>query len=240
MISEEEIYKLAHKFQTSQINVRREYFQHLFLYYFYQQPKAASILFKGGTALRLLYQSPRFSEDLDFNSTLTNYKEIESLLENTLNQIERENIKINLKESKRTSGGLLAIISFEDFGQPTNIRLEISLRKNERRGEVIGITSSDYVPPYNIIALNKEQLVSEKIEALLSRKKPRDFYDLYFMLRAHMIPPAKKNILPQVLKTLSKSNINFEAELKQFLPKTHWAIIRDFKEAIKQETRKSI
>lgn len=61
MISEEEIQRLASKYQTSEGNIRREYFQHLFLSYFYQQPKAADIFFKGGTALRLLYQSPRFS-----------------------------------------------------------------------------------------------------------------------------------------------------------------------------------
>lgn len=34
---------------------------------FYQEKEAEAILFKGGTALRLIYQSPRFSEDLDFS-----------------------------------------------------------------------------------------------------------------------------------------------------------------------------
>ena len=48
MISEEFITDLANKYQTNGLNIRREYFQYLFLYYFYQQPKAASIYFKGG------------------------------------------------------------------------------------------------------------------------------------------------------------------------------------------------
>lgn len=240
MISEEEIQKLTNKFQTSQINVRREYFQHLFLSYFYQLPKAANIFFKGGTALKLLYQSPRFSEDLDFDCALIDYKEIENLLEETLAQIEKENIKFNLKEAKQTSGGFLATISFEAFEQPIDLRLEISLREVEKKGEVMGVTNSDYVPPYNITAVAQEQLVAGKIEALLSRKKPRDFYDLYFMLRAQMLPPEKKNILPQVLLDLQKLDINFEAELKQFLPKNQWAIIRDFEAILEREIKRFI
>ena len=240
MILEEEIRKLANKYQTSQINVRREYFQHLFLSYFYQEPKAADIFFKGGTALRLLYNSPRFSEDLDFNCALIDPGEIENLLEETLAQIEKENIKFNLKEAKQTSGGFLAITSFETFGQLIDIQLEISLRVREKKGEVIGIVSNDYVPPYNIIAVTQKQLVDEKMQALLSRKKPRDFYDLYFILRANLLPPEKKDILPQVLKALKATDINFEAELKQFLPKSHWAIIRDFNQTLKREIERFI
>ena len=240
MILEEEIQKLTNKFQTSQINVRREYFQHLFLSYFYQQPKAANIFFKGGTALRLLYQSPRFSEDLDFNSTPIDYREIEGLLEDTLAQIEKENIKFNLKEATQTSGGFLVIISFEAFEQPIDIRLEISLRKGEKKGEVMGITNSEYVPPYNIIALPQEQLVAEKMKALLSRKKPRDFYDLYFILRSRMLPPKKKAVLPEVLEKLQKRDIHFERELKAFLPKTHWAILRDFPTTLRREIERNM
>lgn len=240
MIGEEEIQKLAIKYQTSERNVRREYFQHLFLSYFYQQPKAANIFFKGGTALRLLYQSPRFSEDLDFSCTIINYKEIENLLEETLVQIEKENIKFNLKEAKQTSGGFLAVVSFEGFEQPIDIQLEISQRSGEKRGETMGMANNDYVPPYNIIAVTQEQLVAGKIEALLSRKKARDFYDLYFILRARMLPPRKKDILPKTLKALAESDINFEGELKKFLPKSHWVIIKDFKSTLVREINRFI
>ena len=135
MISENFIKDLAKKYQTSELNVRREYFQHIFLSYFYQQAKAKNIFFKGGTALRLIYNSPRFSEDLDFNSTSINYKEIEELLLNTLSQIEKENIPFNLKEAKKTTGGFLAIISFGADEQPVDIQIEISLRKEEKEGK---------------------------------------------------------------------------------------------------------
>src|SRR3989344_5140136 len=141
MISEEQIKTLATKYQTVEPNVRREYFQHLFLSYFYQQKEASIIYFKGGTALRILYNSPRFSEDLDFTASLLNVKKIESLLLETLEQIERENIKVALKESTPTSGGFLAIISFEAFEQVIDMQLEISMREGEKRGDILAVSS---------------------------------------------------------------------------------------------------
>ncbi len=239
MISEEQIKILANKYQTIEENVIREYFQHVFLSYFYQQEVATNIYFKGGTALRILYNSPRFSEDLDFTVSLIDVKATESLLIATLDQIERENINVSLKESTPTSGGFLSIISFEGFGRVTDIQLEISMRKGERRGDISAI-SNDYLPAYNIVAFAQDQLVDEKIQALLDRKKPRDFYDLYFILRANLLPAQKKNILHQALQTLQSTDLNFEKELKRFLPKTHWAIIKDFKTTLKREINRFI
>lgn len=234
MISEEFIKELTTKYQTFDINVKREYFQHIFLSYFYQQSKAANIFFKGGTALRFLYHSPRFSEDLDFNSAFIDYKGIEDLLLDTLTQIERENISFNLKEAKQTTGGYLAEIIFVGFEQPIKVELEISLREAEKKGQMVSV-ANDFVPAYNITAVTETQLVFEKIRALLSRQKPRDFYDLYFILRKQLPIPQKKKMIPQVQKVLNQSKLNFGSDLKQFLPKNHWAIIRDFKSILARE-----
>lgn len=38
MISTDALRALAPQWQTTELNVRREYFQHLFLSYFYRQP----------------------------------------------------------------------------------------------------------------------------------------------------------------------------------------------------------
>lgn len=234
MISEESINKLVAKYQTNALNVRREYFQHLFLSYFYQQPKSECIYFKGGTNLRVLYHSPRFSEDLDFNCAFVNFSEIEELMLNTLHQMEKENMSFILKEAKQTSGGFLAIVSFESFNNPIDIQIEISQRNEEKKGETMAI-SNDYIPFYNVISVTENQLVFEKIRALLARKKPRDFYDLYFILRKQMLIPDKNILFPKVLTALRITNINFEVELKQFLPASHWAIIKDFKATLERE-----
>ena len=68
MISEDTIQAIAKKEQATELNVRREYFQHVFLSHLYRQSESDQTYFKGGTALRLIYRSQRYSEDLDFDT----------------------------------------------------------------------------------------------------------------------------------------------------------------------------
>lgn len=239
MISSFAIQHLSQKLQSSELNVRREYIQNLFLSYFYQIPASDNIYFKGGTALRIIYKSPRFSEDLDFSSNATTISKIEDVIIQTTREIEQEGIFIDIKESKRTSGGYLAIILFLLNSHKIAIQLEISQRKGKNKGETVTI-ANDFIPPYTLSALSQDQIISEKIQALITRQKARDFYDLYFILRANLLPAKEKDILTKVLAILHKTNIQFEQELKLFLPKSHWAIIRNFKNSLEQEIKKTL
>ena len=113
MIEKRQVQKLAGSWQTTIDNVVREYFQQLFLSYLYQEKSSDSLLFKGGTALRIIWQSPRFSEDLDFTGVNIMVKGIETLMEGALAKIEMEGIQAEILESKSTSGGYLAIFGFK-------------------------------------------------------------------------------------------------------------------------------
>lgn len=237
MVAQDQIRRFATKYQTSELNVIREYLQHLFLSYFYQLPQTSQIYFKGGTALRLVYQSARFSEDLDFSTNQEDVPGIEDCLLEVLRKFDKENIEATLQEAKTTTGGYLSTINFMLFGQTIPIQIEVSFREKENKGELSTITS-DFIPPYTLTVLAEEQLVSQKMRALLSRRKARDFYDLYFILRKQLPIPDKKTILSQALAALHSAHINFEVELKQFLPKAHWAIIRDFKNISEREIQR--
>jgi len=239
MISEEAIKNFATKYQTTEENIRREYFQHLFLSYFYAQPETDKIYFKGGTALRLIFRSPRFSEDLDFSSGIKNVKKIEQAVAATLAQIEKEGIGVSIIEAKETTGGYLALAHFKANGGFIPIQLEISFREGKKAGELKTITN-DFIPAYTVVGLMETELIGEKIQALLNRKKPRDFYDLYFILRDNRLPVEERKILPAALKALQDSNIRFDQELKKFLPKSHWAIIRDFPATLEREIKRFI
>lgn len=239
MISQSTIQKIAQKLQSTELNIRREYIQNLFLSYFYQQAESGKIYFKGGTALRIIFQSPRFSEDLDFSSASTTINKFEDILIQTTREIEHEGIEVDIKESKKTSGGYFAIVHFIVNNQEIAIQLEISQRKGLYKGEVKTIVS-DFIPPYTLVTLSQHQLIGEKLQALLTRQKARDFYDLYYILRANLISTKEKDILKKVLIILDKTNIQFGKELKTFLPKSHWAIIRNFKNSLEQEIRRAI
>ncbi|MFC1613574.1 nucleotidyl transferase AbiEii/AbiGii toxin family protein [Patescibacteria group bacterium] len=239
MITNETIIKLSAKFQTSEANVRREYFQHLFLSLFYRQEGIDEVYFKGGTALRLIYKSPRFSEDLDFDSPTANISHIENAIITTLSEAQKEGVETELDEAKTTTGGYLSIMRFSALGHIVPIKIEISFRDRKKKGVGVFI-SSDLFPDYSIIQLSEAQLVQGKINALLERKKPRDFFDFYFLLRRSMLPVTKGNIMKETLVALQKTDINFDSELKEFLPKNHHMIIKDFKTTLEREIKRYI
>ncbi|MBU0687702.1 MAG: nucleotidyl transferase AbiEii/AbiGii toxin family protein [Candidatus Margulisbacteria bacterium] len=237
MLSEKRLRELAVKTQTTFINVVREYMQNLFLNYFYSLEKSENIYFKGGTALRILYRSPRFSEDLDFSAPSINRKLIEDLIEEVSLRIDKEGIAIDINEATITSGGYLSIIDFEIGGEKFGVTLEISARKKKPSGELV-LIDNPYIDAYSVMALKREELIAEKIEALLNRKKPRDFYDLYFMLRANLLP--EKAVLKMVLPLVEKTQINFKHELGEFLPQGQQRIIKDFKQTLISEIRRFV
>ena len=92
MLEENRIDELAVKYQTTKINIYREYIQHVFLSLLYQQKESREILFKGGTALKLVYQSPRYSEDLDFSLGKIKFTAVESVVLEILKEIEKYKI----------------------------------------------------------------------------------------------------------------------------------------------------
>jgi predicted nucleotidyltransferase component of viral defense system len=186
MIDKRQVQKLTERWQTTADNVIREYFQQLFLLYLYQEKGSDSLLFKGGTALRIIWQSPRFSEDLDFTGVNISIKGIEALMEGALAKIEMEGVGAEIIESKSTSGGYLAIFQFKTNEYESRIQIEISLRNGKKGLGTATLIQSDLVVPYTLIHLSEKALVAEKIQACLTRGKARDFYDLYFILRSRM------------------------------------------------------
>lgn len=235
MLSEEQLKKIAVSEQTGLFNVTREYAQHLFLKHFYSLEKAGSVMFKGGTALRILFKSPRYSEDLDFSSVGIGIRQIEDLVQDTLAKIDNEGLSCDILESKSISGGYLAILDLNLYGQKISISLEVSFRKKKLKSSLF-IVENAYIPAYQCISLFVKDLIEEKIEALVSRKKPRDFFDLYFMLRANLLPEraALKKIMPEI----ELSNIDFKRELKEYLPVSYQRIIKDFKMILISEIKR--
>lgn len=240
MLSKIILDQLVNRYQTDELTIVREYFQHLFLSYFYQEAETDKIYFKGGTALRLIYQSPRFSEDLDFSANLSGINSIEDAVIATLAKLSKEGLTTEIIESKPTTGGYIGIIRLGAYGIKIPIHLEISLRRGKKAGETVTVVN-DYIPAYSVVRLAEKELIGEKISALLTRQKPRDFYDFYFLLRSpRLIPEKSREIFEAVLKALQKSSIRFDAELKAFLPKSHQMIIKDFKKTLEREIRRYI
>lgn len=238
MLSTTYLQKLTVKYQTTDLNIRREYAQHLLLSYLYQEAQTAELYFKGGTALRFIYRSPRFSEDLDFDTTAHDQKIWEKVIENTLINVAKEGIGVDIEESKTTTGGYFGSIIISRIGDPIIIHIEISFRKDRLSGELFTI-ENDFTPVYLLRGLRTDQLVEGKFHALFERQKARDFYDLYFILRAQLVSAKQKHYLSKVIDLLVKKDLNFTQELSKFLPRNQMAIIKGFKTTLIQEIRRN-
>lgn len=238
MITAEVIQKLATQYQTTALNVAREYCQHLFLSTFYQRNAADRVLFKGGTALRIIYGSPRFSEDLDFSGFGIRKPAIEELITESLSAVERVGVSIDIEEAKATSGGYLGIIHNRFGDYRVEIRLEISLRDRAAVKPETALIAGDFLPAYTLLHLPQELLVEEKLKALLDRAKPRDFYDLYFMLRKGLLPQKRRYLLAEALARLKQMKPESLQELKLFLPRDQQAMAKDFRGTLERELRR--
>jgi len=249
MITQETIKKLATQQQTSDFpNVVREYFQHLFLSQLYRIEGSENILFKGGTALRIIYGSPRFSEDLDFSIfNIEQYRQekfIEDIFAKALVEIERTGIKVELgPKPGPTKEGYYGAATFKIYDYPfVAVSINVSSRNgHDIKGEVDSI-ANDFVPTYNVFHLSQEKLVEEKIDALLERKKARDFYDLYFIMRKNMLTSAQKERLNQKKDEiiLEAGRVDFRNELSVLLPQSQQDIIKDFKNNLLNELNRQL
>ncbi len=149
----------------------------------------AELIFKGGTALDLFYGSGRFSEDLDFNcknaDVLVDVDEaIEALSNGEQYQIfndwsrERELRKNFVRYNLR--------ISSEKSRKLVNFIIDCSIGPTIYAPDNFVINYKDSL--MNIKVMNAQEIVAEKVSALLTREKARDLYDLHFLVAVKHIP----------------------------------------------------
>ena len=245
MISIETLEKLSRQYQMGVFpNIVREYFQHIFLGELYKLPDAQKLLFKGGTALRIVYGSPRFSEDLDFSLFGVAQNNIKSFVEglfiHVLSEMTMTDIKVELGDKiGATSGGYFGVATFRMFEYPpVSVEINVSSRNGQNITGEVDSVANNFVPTYTIIHLPQKEIVEEKIfGALFERKKPRDFYDLYFMMRKGMLSLEQKKKLAEIKNIVISDvkQINFKTELGAFLPIDQQGIIRDFGATLERE-----
>jgi predicted nucleotidyltransferase component of viral defense system len=200
-------------------HIEKDYFQDVLLYHLYK--KSNNFIFKGGTCLYKLYNLPRFSEDLDFSIlTQKNIKE-------TIESVARE-LKAKI-ETKKTKTYFLFKLRFSGILTQFNIvRIDVSLFNI-----VFGFEVKNYVspyidiPPFSLRVLKLEEILAEKIHALIKRNNARDLYDLFFLLR--FVVPNEELIQKKleifkmkfdkeiVKRKIEEIKPKWEAELKPFL-----------------------
>lgn len=168
----------------------REYLQYKILEIIFATEYAAKLSFLGGTALRIVYDNSRFSEDIDFDNFGLTDAEFEQTAQKVKAGLIAEGFNVEIefrgRESYRCGVKFPGLL----FGS--------GLSPHEGEKILVQIDSLaqgfSYQPERKI--LNKfdvfteiftpapELLLSQKINAIFTRKraKGRDFYDVVFLL----------------------------------------------------------
>lgn len=214
---------LSKKLQININNVIREYWEMFILNELFTSPLADSLVFKGGTALRLIHNSPRFSEDLDFSlSNKIDTKKFKKIMEKIM-ALQPE-LSIKKISSKRYT--YFALIKFKQdyLAQTLSIKIEISKRKHVFKKDedfelkTASSPTSNFKPLVRVLTLDR--MFKEKLDALSSRNKARDIFDIWFIKQLLNY----KHITPQKIKMNEKE---IKRELYRLLPKNYYPIIPD-------------
>ena len=246
MITDEFLVKKSNQYRIDRTVIIREYLQLVFLNYFYQ--KNNEIYFKGGTAIRFLFNSFRYSEDLDFTCKDKGV-DVLKYLESILGFIENESgFEISLEEEKHYADfSKRYILKFKPnqlLKQPLRIKLDFSFREKPLEPTISLLSTSDY--PIALMPLiqsySKREILSEKVRAMFTRNKPRDVFDLWFLLKQGTIIDWKmvkkkmeyypgveysKEVLRDHLSKVDEKI--FERDLGQFLPQQYRKIYQVLK-----------
>lgn len=170
-------------------NILREYLQYKILQIIFLTEYAAKLSFMGGTCLRIVFGTNRFSEDLDFDNFGLTEIEFDSLSDIVAKHLQEEGYIVEIKTIHKGAfrcyiriPNLLFDNKLSGFQEETIlIQLDTESQKFDYKPESFILNKFDilsriYYTPKNI-------LLSQKIWAILNRKTPkgRDYYDTMFL-----------------------------------------------------------
>ena len=206
-------------------NMLKEYLQYPILNFIYNNKKYKNMIFTGGSCLRICFDLPRMSEDLDFDLGKNDWKKfnIEELANDIRKYLKRDfllDVKIKIQGNKRI---YFKFPILKDLGLANNSEsdfLYVKVEPTETRFANPKIEiQSIFKYGYNFIVrrYSLNFLMTGKLQAIFSRKwfagkkegevdiKGRDFYDLYWYL--------EKGVQPNYPNLKSSIGINGEKDL---------------------------
>jgi predicted nucleotidyltransferase component of viral defense system len=132
----------------------------------------SNIAFKGGTALKLFYNLPRYSEDIDYDS-LSKFS-ARKLMEIIRTAIARRRWEITDDAVKYHT--VLFELRFAGPERNFRVKIEISTRDKELRTTIGSLRG---VP---VLTLEPSFLMTEKLITFAERQAGRDVFDAWFIL----------------------------------------------------------
>jgi len=194
MIRPAEIQQFARQAGVRDTQIEKDYILSWVLYGISKHPRLSKQLaFKGGTVLKKVYiEDYRYSEDLDFSlldDSLTN-NDIFSDLQKVFDFVKEEaNITLALREGdEHESGSINFYITYSGplGGKAGAKEVKVDITRKEvlefdPKDMPVFIHYSD-LPDFKVLSYQLNEVIIEKMCALMGRTQPRDLYDLWYLL----------------------------------------------------------
>lgn len=178
----------------------RDGLQQRLLTHLYRGTESSSLVLKGGAAMRVLTESARYTQDLDFDHDP--HRSLASLQRTVRSAIDRALqgsglAETAISEPKQTDTVARWKISGRTLsGEHLHLTVEVSRRRAPDLSHVIKVPVqiADRTLPRVYVSVYDEQALSDnKLVALLDERRtaPRDIYDLELLLARGVCPSAK-------------------------------------------------
>jgi predicted nucleotidyltransferase component of viral defense system len=186
MITIEELKIYKHKLNFNLGQVEKNYL-HIAILFAISKLAPDKLMFKGGTALMLCHGLDRFSEDLDFNIVDENL-DVGEILEKTKALLTDYNILIDYKIEENKFQDTYIYFYGPLYKNTNNTRCKMTIDFSRRNDYISKGTISkvnhiyNEFPVFYINTLDIKEILAEKVRAIITRKKARDIFDLYFLI----------------------------------------------------------
>ncbi|MDZ7611984.1 MAG: nucleotidyl transferase AbiEii/AbiGii toxin family protein [Candidatus Moranbacteria bacterium] len=170
-------------------NLLREYLQYKILQIIFDSNYANKLCFLGGTALRIVHDNRRFSEDIDFDNFSLNEDEFKEISELVRKRLELEGYEVEIRNVNKGA--------FRCYLKLPRLLFDNNLSGHKEEKILIQLDTAshgfDYTPEIKLInkfdvfsqirVTPQDIILSQKIYTIFNRKrmKGRDFYDVVFL-----------------------------------------------------------
>jgi Nucleotidyl transferase AbiEii toxin, Type IV TA system len=207
----------------------RDSLQQRLLTHLYRGTESSSLVLKGGAAMRVLTESARYTQDLDFDHDP--HRSIASLQKTVRAAIDRAMqgsglTQISVSEPKQTDTVARWKISGRtSAGENLHLTVEVSRRRAPDLSHVVKVPvqiADRTLPRVYVSVYDEQALADNKLFALLDERRtaPRDIYDLELLLARGVCPS---------LMTIEDvgGGATLVARVSEKLDLMGWALFRD-------------
>jgi len=187
-----------------------------------------NLVFKGGTALSKVYfpETWRLSEDLDFVSTSSEWLGLLEQMSDALSEVtEKSGIGLAVKSRHANPGYMQLKIQYDAVLGKNWVKVDVTPERPVAKvlSKPLSHQYSDY-PRFQVRVECLEEILAQKLRALVERRKSRDYYDVWRMLELEFDQAKVKTLFRQ---KCAVKGIQFQG-LSDFFPVDLRDILRGY------------